>query len=39
MKKKVIVIGGGWSGIAASIAAKKCGADVTVFEKTDLLLL
>ena len=29
MKKKVIVIGGGWSGIAASIAAKKCGADAT----------
>ena len=38
MKKRVIVIGGGWSGIAASVAAKKCGADVTVFEKTDLLL-
>ena len=38
MTKKVIVIGGGWSGIAASIAAKKCGADVAIFEKTDLLL-
>lgn len=38
MKKKVIVIGGGWSGIAAAIAAKKCGAEVTVLEKTDLLL-
>lgn len=38
MKKKVIVIGGGWAGIAASVAAKKCGADVTVLEKTDLLL-
>ena len=35
---KVIVIGGGWSGVAAAVAAKKCGADVTVVEKTDLLL-
>ena len=35
---KVIVIGGGWSGVAAAIAAKKAGADVEVFEKTDLLL-
>ncbi|MCY6484096.1 FAD-dependent oxidoreductase [Clostridium aestuarii] len=35
---KVIVIGGGWSGCAAAIAAKKAGADVTVYEKTDLLL-
>ena len=38
MEKKVIVIGGGWSGVAAAVAAKKCGADVTVVEKTDLLL-
>ena len=38
MEKKVIVIGGGWSGIAAAIAAKKCGADVTIVEKTDLML-
>lgn len=36
MEKKVIVIGGGWSGIAAAVAAKKCGADVTIVEKTDL---
>ncbi|MGN0710339.1 MAG: FAD-dependent oxidoreductase [Anaerovoracaceae bacterium] len=35
---KVIVIGGGWSGCAAAIAAKKAGASVTVVEKTDLLL-
>ena len=35
---KVIVIGGGWSGCAAAISAKKAGADVTVIEKTDLLL-
>ena len=38
MEKKVIVIGGGWSGIAAAVAAKKCGADVTIVEKTDLML-
>ena len=35
---KVIIVGGGWSGCAAAISAKKAGADVTVIEKTDLLL-
>ncbi len=35
---KVVVIGGGWSGCAAAISAKKAGADVTLLEKTDLLL-
>lgn len=35
---KVIVIGGGWSGIAAAISAKKAGADVVLYEKTDMLL-
>lgn len=35
---KVVVIGGGWSGVAAAITAKKAGADVTLIEKTDLLL-
>ncbi len=35
---KVIVIGGGWAGTAAAIEAKKMGADVTIFERTDLLL-
>jgi len=35
---KIIVIGGGWSGCAAAITAKKAGADVTIFEKTDMLL-
>ncbi len=35
---KVIVIGAGWSGIAAAIAAKKAGAEVTLLEKTDLTL-
>lgn len=35
---KVVVIGGGWSGVAAAITAKKAGADVSIYEKTDLLL-
>lgn len=35
---KVVVIGGGWSGCAAALTAKKAGADVTLLEKTDLLL-
>ncbi|WP_042272189.1 FAD-dependent oxidoreductase [[Clostridium] dakarense] len=35
---KVVVIGGGWAGCAAAISAKKAGADVTILERTDLLL-
>ena len=35
---RVVVIGGGWSGCAAALTAKKAGADVTLLEKTDLLL-
>ena len=35
---KVIVIGGGWSGCSAAITAKKAGADVALYEKTDMLL-
>ncbi|MCM8711069.1 FAD-dependent oxidoreductase [Clostridium sp. SYSU_GA19001] len=35
---KVIVIGGGWAGCAAAISAKKAGAQVKLFEKTDMLL-
>ena len=35
---KVIVIGGGWSGCTAAITAKKAGADVVLYEKTDMLL-
>ena len=35
---KAVVIGGGWSGSAAAIAAKKAGAEVVLIEKTDLLL-
>jgi len=35
---KVIVIGGGWAGCAAAIAARKLNAEVELFERTDLLL-
>jgi hypothetical protein len=35
---KVIVIGGGWSGCAAALQAVKQGADVTLIERTDMLL-
>ncbi|SKA82308.1 Glucose inhibited division protein A [Caloramator quimbayensis] len=35
---KVVVIGGGWSGCAAALEAKKCGADVLLIERTDMLL-
>ena len=35
---KVIIIGGGWSGCAAAITAKKAGAQVELYERTDLLL-
>lgn len=35
---KVAIIGGGWAGCAAALAASKAGAKVTIFEKTDMLL-
>jgi hypothetical protein len=35
---KVIVVGAGWAGCAASISAKKQGADVVLVERTDMLL-
>ncbi|MBO8168024.1 MAG: FAD-dependent oxidoreductase [Thermoanaerobacteraceae bacterium] len=36
---KIVVVGGGWAGCAASITAKKAGADdVTLLERTDMLL-
>lgn len=37
-KKKVVVVGGGWSGCAAAVSAIKGGADVTLLERTDMLL-
>lgn len=35
---KVVVVGGGWSGIAAAIGARKRGEEVVLMEKTDMLL-
>ena len=35
---KIIIIGGGWSGCAAAVAARKTGAEVRILERTDLLL-
>ncbi|WP_459836571.1 FAD-dependent oxidoreductase [Clostridium carnis] len=35
---KVIIVGAGWAGCAAAVTAKKAGAEVHLFEKTDLLL-
>lgn len=35
---KVVIVGGGWSGTSAAVASKKAGAEVTLIEKTDLLL-
>ena len=35
---KVIVVGGGWAGSAAALSAHKRGAEVTLIERTDMLL-
>ena len=35
---KVVVAGGGWSGVSAALTAKKAGAEVVLLEKTDLVL-
>jgi hypothetical protein len=35
---KVVIVGGGWSGCAAAISARKQGAQVTLIERTDMLL-
>ncbi len=35
---KVIVIGAGWSGCAAALTAVKAGAEVVIYEKTDMVL-
>lgn len=38
MSKKIVIVGGGWSGTAAAIAAAKMGCQVTLLERTDMLL-
>jgi hypothetical protein len=38
MDKKVVIVGAGWAGCAAALAARKMGCDVELFERTDMLL-
>jgi hypothetical protein len=39
MSERVVIVGGGWAGCAAAVAARKAGADeVLVIERTDELL-
>jgi len=38
MAKKVVVVGGGWAGCAAALAAQKAGCEVELFERADMLL-
>ncbi|CEP69545.1 Glucose-inhibited division protein A-related [Moorella glycerini] len=35
---RVVVAGGGWAGCAAALAARQAGAEVTLLERTDMLL-
>jgi len=38
MAKKVVIVGGGWAGSAAALAAVKAGCEVELFERMDALL-
>lgn len=38
MGKKIVIVGGGWAGCAAALSAKKAGCEVTLLERTDMLL-
>jgi len=35
---KVIIVGGGWAGVAAALSARRQGAAVTLIERMDMLL-
>lgn len=35
---KTIIVGGGWAGCAAALSARKEGGEVTLLERTDMLL-
>jgi len=35
---KILVVGGGWAGVAAAYAARLAGAEVQLLERTDMLL-
>jgi hypothetical protein len=38
MVKKVVIVGGGWAGTAAALAARKTGCAVVLLERADMLL-
>lgn len=38
MSKKVVIVGGGWAGCGAALAARKAGCEVELFERADMLL-
>jgi hypothetical protein len=38
MGRKIVIVGGGWAGCAAALAARKSGCEVELFERTDMLL-
>ena len=35
---EVLIVGGGWAGVSAAVAARRAGADVGICERTDMLL-
>lgn len=37
-KTRIVIVGGGWGGCAAAEAARRTGAEVTLLERTDMLL-
>lgn len=38
MEKRIVIVGGGWAGCAAALAARKAGCEVELFERADMLL-
>lgn len=38
MAKTVVIVGGGWAGTAAALAARKTGCEVVLLERADMLL-
>ncbi len=38
MAPKVVIVGGGWAGTGAAVAATQAGAEVVILERTDMLL-
>jgi len=38
MAKKVVIVGGGWAGTGAALAARHAGCEVELFERADMLL-